>query len=336
MQVEKMSEKQIKKQKETINLESIPMESFVNDYHHGDLEFPVFVKSYALSVDGNQSIRWHWHDEIELIYIDEGSVEIYVENTSFIVPKGQAIFVNQNVLHSINIAPDINSTKFRSLIFHPSFLFGYGRTLMAANFATPLIENHHMRSKIFTADFSNDFLLLNCLAEIFSIMNDKKSGYELLCKALLCKTWYLLLISADTTLPKYSKSKRIVNDEVRIKNALLYIETHYAENISLEDIADSIHISKSECCRCFKRILHMSPFDYLLKFRIFSATKMIQRHDEQITSIGMLATSVGFSNISYFNKVFKKYLNMTPSEYREKQKVIAADETLIELPSLHI
>lgn len=79
----------------------------------------------------------------------------------------------------------------------------------------------------------------------------------------------------------------------------------------------------------------MSPFEYLMKFRIFSATRIIQRHDEQISSIGSLATAVGFSNISYFNKVFKKYLEITPSEYREKFKLDASDETLIQLPSLY-
>lgn len=305
------------------------------DRFHGDWEFPVAIHEYNFTDINIHSIRWHWHDEIELLFVDYGEVEVLADNISIIAKKGQVVFIKQNVLHSIQVTENCNKPKFRSLIFHPSFLFGYGKTLMDANYAVPLVENSQLKCKLFDRLQGKDFLILDCITELLDLLTKKKWGYELLSKALLCKIWYLLLISSSSTQPKYTKTKRIVNDEERIKNALLYIENHYSENITLDDIANFIHISKSECCRCFKRVLHMSPFEYLMKFRIFSATRIIQRHDEQISSIGSLATAVGFSNISYFNKVFKKYLEITPSEYREKFKLDASDETLIQLPSLY-
>ena len=91
---------------------------------------------------------------------------------------------------------------------------------------------------------------------------------------------------------------------------------------TLDDIARSIHISKSECCRCFQRVLRQTPFEYLLKYRIFHAAKLIQHQDPSANSISNLAITVGFGNISYFNKVFKRYLRMTPTEYkRDKSQV---------------
>ena len=106
-------------------------------------------------------------------------------------------------------------------------------------------------------------------------------------------------------------------DEQRVKQAMLFIRMHHAEPISLEEIAGSVHISKSECCRCFSRTLQMTPFEYLMKYRIFEATrKMAQSPQEPPMSIADLAMSVGFNNTSYFNKLFKKYLGCTPTYYR--------------------
>ena len=102
-------------------------------------------------------------------------------------------------------------------------------------------------------------------------------------------------------------------------DSIRWIEEHFAEPITLDEIAESIHISKSECCRCFQRVLRITPFEYLLKYRIFYATKLMQQQDPAASSISNLAITVGFGNISYFNKVFKRILNMTPTEYKKQE-----------------
>ena len=107
-------------------------------------------------------------------------------------------------------------------------------------------------------------------------------------------------------------------DEKRVRKAMEYIHKHYAENISLENIADEIFISKSECCRSFKRILNMTPFEYLMEYRVFKSTQLLCNSND---SIAIIALSVGFNGISYYGKVFKKYMNCTPSEYRREHKV---------------
>ena len=279
-------------------------------------------------------IRWHWHEEIEMFYVIEGEVKILIDDYIGVLKKGQGIFINQNVLHSMHMN-NSNNAVFSSVVFHPSFLFGYGRTIMSVKYLTPILVNSNMKYLVFDNGSQDEVYLMECLSTTVSALNNKEIGYELLCKALLCKIWYLLLQVSHTTLPQGAKTKRIANDEYRIKEAILYIEEHYAQDISLNDIANSIHISKSECCRCFKRILHVTPFEYLIKYRIYSATKMMQRHDPNAASIGTLATSIGFSNISYFNKIFKKYLGFTPTEYKKKYRMfVPTDENFMDITIL--
>ena len=72
------------------------------------------------------------------------------------------------------------------------------------------------------------------------------------------------------------------------------------ETVTLEDISSSIMVSKSECCRCFKRTLNVTPFEYLMKYRILESTKRM--HRKPLDSISEIAGSVGFNNTSYYKR----------------------------------
>lgn len=282
---------------------------------HSNLEFPVMIHSMTLSQMYLKLIRWHWHPEIELIYVQEGKVNAMIDKESFILTPGQGIFINQNVLHSFHHIEGYDAVFF-SLTFHPAMIFGYGKAALSVKYLSPILENPSMPCLILSNDDPHTAPLIQYMKNIREHYTASEYGYELVCKANICHLWNELLKVPHNKTSPVLKQKRIHNDEQRIKDAIVYIEQHYNEQITLEDIARSIHISKSECCRCFKRILHQTPFEYLLKYRIFQAAKLIQHRDPSATSISNLAITVGFGNISYFNKVFKRYLKMTPSEYK--------------------
>ena len=287
---------------------------------HGNLEFPVMVYPITLSQMYLKLIRWHWHPEIEMIYLLKGQVEALVDDESIILAPGQGIFVNQNVLHAFHRVEEFDAVFF-SIVFHPSMIFGYGSAALSVKYLSPILENPHMKYLVLSDDDPYTSPIIEHMKQVRDHYNAKEYGYELVCKANICNLWNVLLKVPRDESATIVKSKRIINDEQRIKEAILYIEQHFADPITLDDIARSIHISKSECCRCFQRVLRQTPFEYLLKYRIFHAAKLIQHQDPSANSISNLAITVGFGNISYFNKVFKRYLRMTPTEYkREKVK----------------
>ena len=158
--------------------------------------------------------------------------------------------------------------------------------------------------------------ILDTVNSVIAVNMTKKYGYELVTKSYLCQLWGILLQNVVPQNAEKHKAGKLSLDEVRVKEAILYIEEHYSEHITLDQLADSIHTSKSECCRCFKRTLQLTPIEYLMKYRIFKAANMIYIDDPASHSISNLAFSVGFNNASYFNKVFKQYLKCTPKEYR--------------------
>jgi AraC-like DNA-binding protein len=104
---------------------------------------------------------------------------------------------------------------------------------------------------------------------------------------------------------------------MQIKSALNYIHVHYKEAIRLKDISNSCNLSNSSCCRLFKKIVHHTPLDYLLSYRIQKSIPYLLNEGLNITEV---AISVGFSSSSYYSEIFKKYMNCSPTVYKHKIK----------------
>lgn len=95
---------------------------------------------------------------------------------------------------------------------------------------------------------------------------------------------------------------------------LSWIDNHYAEKIALNDIARAGQLSRSECCRYFKRMLHTTPLNYVTDYRLQKSAVLLQQADSSITEV---AYQVGFNSTSYFIEKFRKAMNMTPLAYRK-------------------
>ena len=274
----------------------------------------------VLHMDFTQSdsamIRWHWHDEIELDYIAHGQTYITCDEHSFLAKEGDLVFINQNTKHFFTPAVD-EGYILKPILVHPKFIFGFGQLDMEKKYITPVLHHTDLRYLHLTPSDAlyDSFIVLT--KQILQLNEAKTPGYELLTKAAILQLWKLLY---DVTLTKENApaAKSTLQDEQRVKQAILYIQEHFTESISLDDIASSILVSKSECCRCFKRTLRVTPFEYLMKYRITESTKRMHRKSQE--SISEIASSVGFNNTSYYNKIFKKYMNCTPTEYRNSIK----------------
>lgn len=305
------------------------IETYDNLYekkNFGTLDYPVSAYFLDLHKSYMSWIRWHWHEEMEILLIQDGTAEIFTDDASYVIRPGQGIIINQNVMHCIH-SLDQNNCTFYTIVFQPEYLFGQKTSYLHTQYLLP-VQNYQL-FKIFLLDEKDPWhkRMLSSLNNAISVDMTQTYGYELAAKGYLCLFWADLI----SHLPQHQKhvSSHVSLDEQRVKQAMLYIRTHYAEQISLEDIADSIHVSKSECCRCFTRTLQMTPFEYLMKYRIFEATKKLMMPSTEPLSIADLALSVGFNNTSYFNKLFKKFLGCTPTYYRT-HKVLSKDGDFVD------
>ena len=121
---------------------------------------------------------------------------------------------------------------------------------------------------------------------------------------------------------KINKEKNEViksSDENRLKVIFSYIHENYMNKINLEDIANTIHLNKSECCHLFKRNVKCTIFEYIQDYRINKSIDFLKNTNMSISEI---AYENGFCTSSYYCEIFKKKTNMTPKEYRNLNKKV--------------
>jgi AraC-like DNA-binding protein len=256
------------------------------------------------------TVSCHSHDEIELQFVSKGHLEITCNNETIYADEGDIVFINTNTTHFSTFTKE--ESELCSIIVHPSFIFDFEQLELERKYIKPIICDASFTHLLIkpTHPLYGDFLL--SIEQIIIANSRRSSGYELLSRSYLMQFWNSLYeVYTSSSHP----IKAEIQDEQRVRLACTYIYEHFSESITLEDISDSILVSKSECCRCFKRVCYQSPFEYLMKYRIVQATKHMQQNTYD--SISDIAGAVGFNNISYFNKVFKKVMNCTPSEYKK-------------------
>jgi AraC-like DNA-binding protein/quercetin dioxygenase-like cupin family protein len=274
--------------------------------------YPMEMTTILASGPATPCVNRHHHDEIELLYISRGHLVVICNDEKMDVSEGDIIFVNSNATHFISFT-DIDS-ELCSIIVHPNFIFDFEQLELKNKYINPIIGDHGFSHLLISSSHPMYDRFWLPLEQLIIANSSRNSGYEMLSRSYILQFWNALYEVHSSSLSSPS-IKTESQDEQRVKIACTYINEHFSESITLEDISDSILVSKSECCRCFKRVCYVSPFEYLMKYRIVQAAKHIQ--ENTYDSISDVACAVGFNNTSYFNKVFKKIMNCTPSEYKK-------------------
>lgn len=288
---------------------------------HGSYDFPIAIYRDKFNLFEDGYIKWHWHTALQFSYCLCDKVTFFVENQEITLKAGEGIMVNSNVLHQIKPFENtgfINNNSFNTLSIDldPTLIGGNKHSLIDKKYLNPILESSNLKFICLKPNIHWQKNILESIIKVSSLWDEKPYGYELEIRNYLGGLWLNLIREIKEEIKDSISAAS--QDEDRVKLALQYIHENYRENISLEDIAMTANISKSECCRSFKRILRVTPFEYLMEYRTLKASELLLRSKKSISDI---ALDVGFNGISYFGKIFKRYMNDTPSEYRNKFSV---------------
>ena len=242
----------------------------------------------------------HYHDEIELLAITEGDLFCVVSGKSYRCKQGDVLFFSARIPHATYVE---NSACTYTLIqFRPEHFLGDSNN-------TGKYFNRFVRNAELPFAILKNQALYDIIARASEEKEKQEEAFDLYIKgatysiiALLCREGAL---SASNS--AYSA------DIKKILPALSYIDENFAQNITLDDVARLQNLNPSYFCRVFKRASGSSFVDYLNFVRVCKSEKMLAAGEKSILEI---AGDVGFTSLSYFNRIFKRYKNCTPTEYR--------------------
>lgn len=274
------------------------------------IEFPYCMHQRNLT---NFIVPWHWHEELELGYIEKGTSIIRTLTQEYTVHQGDGFFINTNVVNTkLNGTPGKTALEINH-IFHPIFIGGHFGSLITAKYLHPILQNQNLSVHVIRRGTKEADAILNNLV----LLKEKNSSenQEILIRNLLSETWLLLLAELEKHFvpPLTADTEK----ENQMKNMLSYIHRNYAEKITLAEIANAASISEREANRNFQKLIHLTPFEYLMNYRLEQARKLLEKSSLSITEISYRC---GFSDNTYMGKQFRKKYNMTPGEYRQKIK----------------
>ena len=276
---------------------------------HGSFSFPVYISVEQIQAYEHGIFLWHWHPEIELTWIMSGEMEYQINDTTYKLSAGEGIFGNSNSLHTGRRINGQHCT-YLSITFHPRFLYGYENSILQTKYVGFITANESWASLPLKQDVKWQEEILEAIKEIYELSKTPEDDFELSVHRKLMYIWHRLYLHFSTQPNNMNKSFIHIQ---RLRELLKFIHENYTAEISLDDIADAISLSKSECCRFFKKHMDMTIFDYILYYKIQKSLPMLSK-DQSITDT---ALSVGFSSTSYYTQIFKRYMNCTPLQYKK-------------------
>lgn len=248
----------------------------------------------------------HWHEDLQFIYVLDGEIEIKTLDTSVRVSKNSGIFINKNIVHLVR---KTTSCHYNSFIFPDYFLKFYFDS-PAKSFVETIVGREELPICLFPKEAAWCSSILKLLSELAELENRKTNlyVYEVLC--LLSQLW--LEICKNIPIPTETTDTVV---RLRMQKFLQYIDEHYGEDLSLDSLAASANVSRSECLRCFKASMQTTPYKYLTEYRLAKAAELLKNSDEPI---GTIADRVGFRQASHFGKCFREKTGLSPRDYRKR------------------
>ncbi|PRR82726.1 AraC family transcriptional regulator [Clostridium vincentii] len=280
---------------------------------HGDFILP-FTTYFSEFTNNSSSFVAHWHEEIEITFIEKGSGEFKVDLDSYIFKKGDILIIPPFALHTM-YPTDSTYCSLSTIVFNLGMLNSLITDGCSIKYFAPILNNEHQFSLI-KEDSKGYNEMLNSLKEIFNCFDSKSDIFELKLKSLLFY-FFSLIYENDLVLKKTVAP--LTNESIkRIKIILNYIHENYMNTLLIRDIAKACNLSQYYFMKFFKKHIGMTCTEYITVYRLDLSSKLLSSTDKSITEISF---ETGFNNVSYFNKLFKEKFKVTPKEFSRANKV---------------
>ncbi|WP_379163630.1 helix-turn-helix domain-containing protein [Paenibacillus sp. sgz5001063] len=282
------------------------------DRVHGDVMFPLSAYWIELPA-GTPVLDTHWHEEAEFFLLLEGEIMFQVDTDYFTLRQGEAVFIESGDIHAAYTLND-SPCRFCALVFHPDLLASAQYDTIQQTVIQPLLEKRQSFPRQLSPDIPWQLELLRHLERMMEAYDLKMPGFESFIKGTLLIMLSQIAIEGRSV--NHSQSESADTTKIsRLKKVILYIQDNYQEPIRTRDLSELIPMSEGQFCRFFKAMTRKTPVDYINSYRIRQAADLLQQTERKISDI---ALEVGFDNVSYFIKVFRKSMKCSPSEFRKR------------------
>lgn len=267
----------------------------------------------------SQPIEAHWHYFVELIYMQEGTTQISCNDGSYLLKQGSfAIFPPQSI-HSI-YAADQKPFRYICCKFNLNRIQMSESYLPDLNAAFRKISNMEKPPVVFSKDALCGIDYDSFFMEVLHEVQEKQYGYNSYVYSMFSMLILKILRSWRCEGIEFDPEKLSEIEEQTIQNVLVYIDAHSQENINIEALAHSCHMSYSCFAKLFHKYYGQSCKQYIEFVRLSKVENLLLFTGYDLSFI---ATETGFADCSHLIRAFKKRYEITPKQFRLKHQASA-------------
>ena len=241
----------------------------------------------------------HTHNHMELFFIVGGKGQFLIEDQLHPVDVNNLVIINPNVVHT---EVSLNAQPLEYIVLGVAGI--------------QLATSDTANGQFSILDHFESAEISGCLRNILREMEQKNTGYEDVCQAYMEILIIRLMRSIALAVPSESQ---VISANRQCASVRRYIDLHFKEALTLEQLAEEGHMNKFYLSHAFKREYGVSPINYMISKRIEESKYLLAETDLSMTQIAQL---LGFSSLSYFSQVFRRTQSVTPMEYRQRQRGI--------------
>ena len=240
----------------------------------------------------------HTHNHAELFYIVGGKGQFLIEDQLYPVNTNHLVIINPNVTHT---EVSLNAQPLEYIVLGID-----GVELSISNTSD---------GKFCILDHFESMDITSCLRNILREMELKQPGYEDICQAFMEILIIRLMRSTGLSVPAEPQNSVGNHQCAAVRR---YIDHHFKESLTLDQLAEEAHMNKFYLSHAFKREYGVSPINYMISRRLEESKYLLAETDLSMSQIAQL---LGFSSLSYFSQVFHRTQEITPMEYRQQNKI---------------
>lgn len=278
---------------------------------HGDKLFPLATYHCVIPTAQFPNVPPHWHAEFEISLITEGSANYKFGTEDYITSADDIIIIAPNTLHSIvpiNGEEQVSDT----IVFHLDLAGFSSPDRCTIKYLQPLFSGEYGVVNHISSQHKSYGAVRECFDELYSLISRKPPFYELELKSMLLELFRLMYVH-ELVLTFQETNSHIHQNEL-IANILRYIDENYRSDLSIHSIAAEFCLSDVHFMNYFRKTSGMTCNRYITETRLRESARMLLNTN---LSVSEICFECGFRNLSNFNRRFREYYSVTPSEYKK-------------------
>ncbi len=274
-----------------------------------DPAFPLSVLEYE-TCSANDPM--HWHDYYEIALCLEGSGRFLFGRRSYPAEAGDVFLIDDAEPH-VAVTDPPGRMRLLLTLFRPELIAAPGCRSFDTDYLSPFRSGGRPFANRLPAGEAAASEIRPILLELKAIWDRENPVDRHLLDANLRRALAFLVPHARAAESAPEESAPPVDPHEQVRPVLSYVEQHFRESLTLEQVSEHVHVSASRVRHLFKEVTSVGFKEYVTNLRLTEAKRLLLTSD---TCVQEVASAVGYTNLSQFYKVFQRYSSMSPADYR--------------------